>query len=128
MAEVAGPGVAEALAGHRPADAAEAADLPPAEGVRLLPAFDQYVVAATKQAAHFLAGDFADRVYRQQGWLSPVLLVDGVMAGIWRHERKGKRLEVEVEPFRRLPKGRRAEVEAEAERLAAFLGGELALV
>ena len=110
------------------ADVAEAADVPPADGVRLLPAFDQYVVAATKQAAHFLPGDFADRVYRQQGWLSPVLLVDGVMAGIWRHERKGKRLEVEVEPFRRLPKARRAEVEAEAERLTAFLGGELALV
>ena len=49
------------------------------------------------------------------------------MAGIWRHERKGKRLEVEVEPFRRLPKARRAEVEAEAERLATFLDGELAL-
>ena len=109
------------------ADAAEAARLPPADGVRLLPAFDQYVVAATKQAGHFLPGDFAARVYRPQGWLSPVLLVDGVMAGVWRHERKGRSLAVEVEPFRRLPKARRAEVAAEAERLAAFLGGELAL-
>ena len=109
------------------AHAAEAAALPPANGVRLLPAFDQYVIAATKQAAHFLPGDFADRVYRPQGWLSPVLLVDGVMAGVWRQERKGGRLQLEVEPFKRLPKARRAEVEAEAERLAAFLGGELAL-
>ena len=111
----------------RSADAADAATLPPADGVRLLPAFDQYVIAATKQAGHFLPGDFADRVYRPQGWLSPVLLVDGVMAGVWRHERKGRRLAVEVEPFKRLPTARRAEVEAEAERLAAFLGGELAL-
>ena len=71
----------------------------PASGVRLLPAFDQYVVAATLQAGHFLAGDFRDRIYRPQGWLSPVLLVDGVMAGVWRHERKGRRLVVEVEPF-----------------------------
>jgi len=109
------------------ADAREAATLGPAEGVRLLPAFDQYVVAATKHAGHFLPGDLADRIYRPQGWLSPVLLVDGVMAGIWRHERKGSRLSVEVEPFGRLAKSRRAEVEAEAERLAAFLGGELAL-
>jgi hypothetical protein len=71
----------------RSADAREAATLPPAEGVRLLPAFDQYVIAATKQAEHFLPGDFRDRIYRPQGWLSPVVLVDGVMAGVWRHER-----------------------------------------
>ena len=49
------------------------------------------------------------------------------MAGVWRHERRGRRVEVTVEPFGRLPKARRAEVDAEAQRLAAFLGGELAL-
>ena len=41
------------------ADAREAGGIAPAEGVRLLPAFDQYVVAATKQAEHFLGGDHA---------------------------------------------------------------------
>ena len=90
------------------ADAARRPALGPAEGVRLLPAFDQYVIAATKQAEHFLPGDFRDRIYRPQGWISPVLLVDGVMAGVWRHERKGRRLVVEVEPFGRLPRGRGA--------------------
>jgi hypothetical protein len=110
-----------------PADARDAATAAPVEGVRLLPAFDQYVVAATKQAEHFLDGDFAARVYRPQGWLSPVVLVDGVMAGVWRHERKGKRIAIEVEPFGKLSRARRTEVEAEAERLATFLGGEPAL-
>ncbi len=109
------------------ADAAEAAAMGSASGVRLLPAFDQYVVAATLQAAHFLPGDFRDRIYRPQGWLSPVLLVDGVMAGVWRHERKGRRLVVEVEPFGRLARGVRAAVEGETERLAAYLGGALEL-
>ena len=37
--------------------------------VRLLPAFDQYVVAATKHAEELMLGAFAARVYRQQGWL-----------------------------------------------------------
>jgi Winged helix DNA-binding domain len=109
------------------AGAEQASTTAPARGVRLLPAFDQYVIAATKQAEHFLAGDFRDRIYRPQGWISPVLLVDGVMAGVWRHERKGRRLVVEIEPFRRLPATARSEAEAEAERLAAFLGGELEL-
>ena len=56
-----------------------------------------------------------------------MLLVDGVMAGVWRHERRGRRLAIEIEPFGRLAKARRAAADAEAERLAAFLGGEPAL-
>ena len=107
------------------ADAGEAAGIGSASGVRLLPAFDQYVVAATLQAEHFLPGDFRDRIYRPQGWLSPVLLVDGVMAGVWRHERKGRRLEVTVEPFRKVSRAVRTAAEGEAERLAAYLGGDL---
>jgi hypothetical protein len=60
--------------------------------VRLLPAFDQYVVAPSLHARHLLPGDFKKAIYRPQGWISPVLLVDGRMDGVWRHERKGKRL------------------------------------
>ena len=67
--------------------------------VRLLPAFDQYVVAASLHAVHLLPGDFKKAIYRPQGWISPVLLVNGRMDGVWRHERKGKRIEVRVEPF-----------------------------
>jgi hypothetical protein len=99
----------------------------PRPSVRLLPAFDQYVVAATRHAERLMPGPFRDRVYRPQGWLSPVLLVDGRMEGTWRHERRGRRLEVALAPFRPQPAGVREHAEAEAERLAAFLGGELAL-
>src|SRR5438128_7314176 len=27
-------------------------------------------------------------IYRPQGWISPALLVDGQVEGVWRHERK----------------------------------------
>lgn len=49
--------------------------------MRLLPAFDPYVVAASCHAASLLPGDLRHRVYRPQGWLSPVLLVNGRMEG-----------------------------------------------
>jgi Winged helix DNA-binding domain len=101
-------------------DVAEAAAAEPDETVRLLPAFDQYVVAATRHARQLMPGDFTDRVYRPQGWLSPVLLVGGGMAGVWSAERKGGALRVEVAPFTRLPARLRPAIEAEAERLAAF--------
>ncbi|MGH3491307.1 MAG: hypothetical protein ACRDP8_25730 [Actinopolymorphaceae bacterium] len=49
------------------------------------------------------------------------------MEGVWKHQRKGRRLYVEIEPFRRQPRWTRQPIEAEAERLAGFLGGELHL-
>jgi uncharacterized protein YcaQ len=98
------------------------AELPGA--VRLLPAFDQYVVASTKQADHLLPGPFRDRVYRSQGWLSPVLLIDGQMAAVWKHERKGNRLTVTIEPFAKVGRGAKKAVEEEAADLGRFLGAE----
>lgn len=95
--------------------------------VRLLPAFDQYVLAASRDAANLLPGPFKDRVYRPQGWLSPVLLVDGRMDGVWRHERKGGRLLVRIEPFLDPPAWARQGAEEEAERLAVFMGRRLEL-
>jgi hypothetical protein len=96
--------------------------------VRLLPAFDQYVVTATRQAERLMPGPFKARVYRPQGWLSPVLLVGGRMEGVWRQEANGRRLAVAIEPFAGPPPARvRRAAEAEAERLAAFSGAELEL-
>ena len=98
------------------------------EGVaRLLPAFDAHVVAAPRDADAVLPPERRDRVYRPQGWLSPVLLVDGAMAGVWSHERRGGAVHVEIAPFADVGAEVRAAAEAEAERLAAFLQGDLAL-
>jgi Winged helix DNA-binding domain len=109
------------------ADADALASAEPTGAVRLLPAFDQYVVAAPRDDDDVVDPAHRVRVYRPQAWLSPVLLVDGRMAGVWSHERKGERLLVEVEPFGRLTRAQRAGLETEAEALARFLGGELEL-
>ena len=95
--------------------------------VRLLPAFDQYVVGSSKHTRNLLPGEFRSRIFREAAWLSPVLLVNGRMDGVWWHKRKGKRLEVLIEPFVPVPAWARRAAEAEAERLAAFLGGRLEL-
>jgi hypothetical protein len=98
-----------------------------APSVRLLPAFDQYVVAATRHAEQLMPGPFKDRVYRPQGWLSPVLLAGGRMLGTWRQEPKGRRLMVTIEPFAKLPAAVRRRAEHEAERLATWTGATLEL-
>ena len=110
------------------ADTREARDLPPLKSARLIPAFDQYVIAASGHAARLLPGDLRGRVYRPQGWISPVLLVNGRMDGVWRHEIKGSRIDVTIEPFVPVPAWARRAASEEAERLAGFLDAKLNLV
>ena len=117
------PGLARA--GGRGGDAGPGAGGP--RTVRLLPAFDQYVITATLHAERLMPGPFKARVYRPQGWLSPVLLVGGRMDGTWRQETRGRRLLVTIEPFTEPPAWARRAAEAEAGRLAAWAGARLEL-
>jgi len=109
------------------AHAREVRERPPSRSVRLLPGFDQYVVGASWHAEHLLPGGLRSHVYRPQGWISPVLLVNGRMDGTWRHAIKGSRLEVVIEPFVKARAWVRRAAGQEAERLAAFLGCTLSL-
>jgi hypothetical protein len=111
----------------RAADLDELRTAQPEGVVRLLPAFDTHVVAAPRDAPAVLDPALRARVYRPQGWLSPVLLVDGAFAGVWRHERTPSAVTVEIEPFGKLGAEIRVAAEVEAQRLARFLGGDLEL-
>jgi hypothetical protein len=97
------------------------------ESVRLLPAFDQYVIAASPHVQNLLSGGHRNDIFRPQGWISPVLMVDGRIDGIWSYQRNGRRLSVRIRPFVRLTRQVRDAAEVEAQRLAKFLGGELDL-
>lgn len=70
--------------------------------VRLLPAFDAYVVGSSRDADDVVPAEHRDRVHRPQGWISPVLLVDGVVAGTWSHERTRHEVRVDLAPFAEL--------------------------
>jgi hypothetical protein len=85
------------------------------------------VIGASCHAEHLLPGDLRRHVYRPQGWIWPALLVNGRMDGMWRHEIKGSRVEIVIEPFVKTPLWVRRAAGQEAERLAAFLGGTLSL-
>ncbi|WP_436492081.1 winged helix DNA-binding domain-containing protein [Actinokineospora sp. HUAS TT18] len=95
----------------------EPADEPPPCGVRLLPYFDCYTVGSHPRDRVF-PGVAAERALsRGQAGTVPVLLVDGVVAGIWHQKRSGTRTAVTVEAFGRLTKKQSAEVEAQAARI-----------
>jgi Winged helix DNA-binding domain len=94
--------------------------------IRLLPNFDSYLLAH-REKDHLLSAQDYKRVYRNQGWISPVVLIDGVIAGVWSHKLQGKRLLVNIEPFGKLSKAERAGIKAESESLAGFFGSDLDL-
>ena len=74
------------------ADAEEAAAAEPNGAVRLLPAFDPYVVAAPRKADTILAAAHrAERSTTHRAGSSPVLLVDGVLRGAGRAGRTRSR-------------------------------------
>ncbi|HEX6674677.1 MAG TPA: crosslink repair DNA glycosylase YcaQ family protein [Actinomycetes bacterium] len=67
-------------------------------------------------------GRFEDRVFRAAGWISPVVLVDGTVTGVWAHERSGGRVEVTVSPWRPLTAVHKRQLGGDADRLGSFLG------
>src|SRR5438445_8308036 len=59
--------------------------------VRLLPAFDPALLGH-KDRSHIVGKEHLARIYRKAGWVTPALLVDGSVAGVWSHGVKAKRL------------------------------------
>ena len=72
----------------------------PVTGIRLLPYFDAYVVAAQPRELLY-PGAAATRALSPSGQAGnyPVTLVDGVVGGVWHQKRTGRRLTITVEPL-----------------------------
>jgi Winged helix DNA-binding domain len=94
--------------------------------IRLLPNFDSYLLAH-REKDHLLSAQHYKRVYRNQGWISPVVLINGAIAGVWSHKLQGKKLLVNIEPFGKLSKTERSGIEREAGSLALFFESRLDL-
>jgi len=90
------------------------------QSVRLLPGFDPYLLAHAKKD-HMVSDRRYKRVYRNQGWITPVILVDARIAGIWSFVKKGKTLSLQAELFEKSPKSLRTRIHDEAASLGKFL-------
>lgn len=55
----------------------------PTKAVRLLPGFDQYVLGPGTDDGHVLATARRSAVSRQSGWIAPVVVARGAVAGTW---------------------------------------------
>ena len=84
--------------------------------VRFLPTWDATLLVHARRTG-ILPEEHRRKIFHVRNPHSlPTFLVDGAVAGTWRHV-KGR---IALDPFRPLDAGARRELEAEAERLAAF--------
>jgi hypothetical protein len=90
---------------------------PELNSVHLLPYFDVYLLAH-RFKEHFLKPRFYKRVYRNQGWISPVVLINGEIAGVWSYKLARKTLEIEIELFARVGSRTRRQIKERAAELA----------
>ncbi|HKG57733.1 MAG TPA: winged helix DNA-binding domain-containing protein [Candidatus Limnocylindrales bacterium] len=104
----------------RSEDVAVVAATQPFVGVRLLPGFDPFTNELPRRVESILPVANHDLVYRIAGWVTPLVLIDGRIAGTWEI-RSGKKAVVDVVPWSRWRGRARTELEAEVDRFAAFL-------
>jgi hypothetical protein len=88
--------------------------------VRLLPYFDSFVLGH-KSHRNIVDERNHRKIYRPQGWVSPVLLVDGRAQGVWSHVQNKSGLEVRVAPFSKLSSRVSSQLREEASELGRFL-------
>jgi hypothetical protein len=100
-----------------------------ASSVRLLAQYDCYVIGSHPRET--VIDDRARtriRAYKRGQWEGavgvPVLVVDGVVSGVWERRDRGGRIEVTVESAVKLTPAQRRGVKAEGERIGRFFGRE----
>ncbi|MFI6339764.1 winged helix DNA-binding domain-containing protein [Streptomyces sp. NPDC050535] len=100
----------------------------PVRGVRLLPYFDAYAIAAQPRETLFPGTAYERALAGGQAGNYPVLLVDGVVAGVWHQRRQGRRTTVTVEPLGRLTAAQTRELAAQVSRVGEVLEAKAELV
>jgi len=96
----------------------------PATRVQLLPNFDTYLLGHAKRD-HLFDRVHSPKVSRTAGWISPVILVDGRVEGVWAYTVSRQRLKVELTPFAKLKPKTIGEAKARAEAIAQSMGATL---
>ena len=94
----------------------------PRRGIRLLPYFDAYVVAGQPRERLY-PGAAATRALTPSGQAGnyPVLLVNGVVGGVWHQRRSGRKLAITVEPLHELTAHQRRQLDDEVDLVGAVM-------
>jgi hypothetical protein len=92
----------------------------PSRTVRLLPAFDTYLLGY-RMRDFAVPPNYQNRVFHG-GEIVPTILVDGCAAGTWRYAQRGKQIRITVTPFSSFTSEIRDLIAEEANDIGRFFG------
>lgn len=92
-----------------------------ASGVRLLAKFDPLMMAHWDKQL-YLPKQHHKTVFQMAGQVEATVLIDGIVAGIWRITTKGQSGTIAIQPFRDFTEREVARIDKESQRLRRALG------
>lgn len=95
----------------------------PARGVRLLPYFDAYVIGCQPRERLYPGAVGKRALAGGQAGNFPVVLMDGVVGGVWQQRRAGRKIEITVETMETLTAAQHREIDQQVERMGEILEG-----
>ena len=101
-------------------DLQEPPAIAPGPVVRLIPAFDTYLLGYQDREFAIAKAD-QGQVFHG-GQIAPVILVDGLAEGTWRYEQRGSQMRIAAQPFRGFTPQVREGIAEEAEDIGRFYG------
>jgi hypothetical protein len=107
----------------RTEDVDDLARAKPHASVRFVSGFDQWVMGPGTEDPHIIPAGRRAAVSRTAGWISPVVVVGGVVSGTWQFDRDV----VSVAWFSETGKPPSKSLEAEVKRLGSIVGRKLSL-
>ena len=101
--------------------------LEPPETIHLLPLFDAYTIGTPRHREQLHSSGHKKLVYRSQGWISAVVLVNGSIQGVWQQTARRSQTIVKVHQFSPPRTSIHQVIEAEVERLSDFSRTKISL-
>jgi hypothetical protein len=90
---------------------------------RFLPEYDNLLLSHTKRT-RVIADQYRSKVYLPGLRVAATFLVDGIVSGVWKTEKKKSAATLLIEPFEKLTKQNRSALTEEAEKLIRFVEPE----
>ncbi|HLN56496.1 MAG TPA: winged helix DNA-binding domain-containing protein [Bacteroidales bacterium] len=95
----------------------------PAENMKqawLIPAYDEIIISYNDRSA-IMSSDHHSKAVSSNGIFRPVVIVENVVAGLWKSVKAKDRLVIEISPFLNLKKQDKTAISLAAESYGAFL-------
>jgi hypothetical protein len=104
--------------------ALDSIDLVEPAPARLLPKFDS-ILLGHKDRSRIIKDQHKKLVFKSKaGDIAATVLVNGQIAGTWKHSRKRRKLVVSVKPFGKIARDDKADVKQQASELSQYMGAE----